>query len=413
MTQGSCIPTCYGSRLDLSDIASAFWCVYEFFNQCATLGAGMRLVHIIIFVTHFLLGIAVHAQEGARSMGMVVHHNYRVDVGEEQLSECPYTNDPGLKTIKSPDGRDVYAYKEILPAHFKEWKDSLVADEIITDNVISIPDVVCHSRGIHRIEFVTPIVEYLGWTGLNIEYRPRIGTSGWIARGLEAPAFENEELLNQLKILGAARANHKYEDPYQDGVSHSNVKNTYLKVSPQQGFSIFKRMAHEPNGNRNFWREVFESEVPVYLTEGTKKAASLLTNGYPAISVSGVCAGMRIVDRAGVVSEPRLREDLIALLRRKRTVFIVFDTDTSEPIRKFVCHALGLFAYLLEKEGARVKVIDLPGPEKGVDDFLVARGLEAFNMLSDKALDVREWRKLHGIEKGDLALLTQYYACRI
>jgi hypothetical protein len=47
---------------------------------------------------------------------------------------------------------------------------------------------------------------------------------------------------------------------------------------------------------------------------------------------------------------------------------------------------------LLSIEKCKVRVIDLPGPEKGVDDFVVAQGEDAFNVLYHKAETLDIWQ---------------------
>lgn len=47
---------------------------------------------------------------------------------------------------------------------------------------------------------------------------------------------------------------------------------------------------------------------------------------------------------------------------------------------------------LLAVEGCEVRVIDLPGPEKGVDDFVVAQGQKAFDELYDQSDTLDIWQ---------------------
>jgi branched-subunit amino acid transport protein AzlD len=48
---------------------------------------------------------------------------------------------------------------------------------------------------------------------------------------------------------------------------------------------------------------------------------------------------------------------------------------------------------LLQEAGARVKVINLPGPDKGVDDFIAASGPLAYEKLSHLAPTFRDWQQ--------------------
>ncbi|MCC5640808.1 KilA-N domain-containing protein [Nostoc sp. CHAB 5844] len=46
---------------------------------------------------------------------------------------------------------------------------------------------------------------------------------------------------------------------------------------------------------------------------------------------------------------------------------------------------------LLVAEGCQLRVIDLPGPQKGVDDFIVAQGCDAFHALYNTAVALELW----------------------
>ncbi len=365
------------------------------------------LILIFVLIAEFAL-----AQKATPTPELVVYNNYQVILKDAKLSDCIDTKDPRLKMIDSPDMKKIHAFKDILPEHFQEWKDSLVRDEIINDNVISIPDVVCQKRNLRKLEFFTPIVDFMGWQKVKVAYNPKIGRTGWIVRGLEPIGFNSDNLLNQIKIIGTNREM-KYEDPYVGNIDHINIKNVYLKITSEQSDFIFKNINHIPKQQSNFWKEVFSSDVAVHLTEGAKKAGTLLTIGYPSIGIPGVCAGMHLVDQQKMNVAPSLREDLLELLKIKRIVYIVFDNDKSTQIKEFVQNAEIIFGVLLAKAGAKVMIVDLPGPEKGVDDFIVAHGHEAYRKLLSQAVDIEEWMKKHNMPEGNLALIRQYYACRI
>ena len=128
----------------------------------------------------------------------------------------------------------------------------------------------------------------------------------------------------------------------------------------------------------HFWEWVWTYNLPIIICEGAKKAAALLSAGYVAIALPGVWNGRK--KRQGNRPE-HLIPDLQHFATADRTFFFCFDHDTHPKTRQHVSQALLRTGKLLEQANCTVKVIRLPGPEKGVDDFIVARGAESFDQL--------------------------------
>ncbi|MHC5732766.1 MAG: DUF3854 domain-containing protein, partial [Nostoc sp.] len=75
-----------------------------------------------------------------------------------------------------------------------------------------------------------------------------------------------------------------------------------------------------------------------------------------------------------------------------RQVNICFDSDTKPETVQRVRTAISRMGRLLVNEGCSLRVIDLPlGAEKGVDDFIVAKGKEAFDALYNTAVALELW----------------------
>jgi len=140
---------------------------------------------------------------------------------------------------------------------------------------------------------------------------------------------------------------------------------------------------------KGFWQWVTENNIPVIICEGAKKAAALLTCGYAAIAIPGITSGYRTLkDDFGNVTSRQLIPDLTAFTTKKRTFYICFDYETQPRTIKAVNNALAQLGCLLQEKNASVKVIRLPGTEKGVDDLLVAQGAAAFDTLYDNSVDL-------------------------
>ena len=107
-----------------------------------------------------------------------------------------------------------------------------------------------------------------------------------------------------------------------------------------------------------------DASAPLWITEGIKKGDALASRGAVALSLTGVWNF-----KVGQTHDQLLPcFDHVAL--EGREVTIVFDADVM--VKAEVQSALGRLIPPLERRGAVVRVAYLPGPEKGVDDYLAA-----------------------------------------
>ncbi|MGB3651418.1 MAG: plasmid replication protein, CyRepA1 family [Rivularia sp. (in: cyanobacteria)] len=138
-----------------------------------------------------------------------------------------------------------------------------------------------------------------------------------------------------------------------------------------------------------FWKWVMEHNIPVIICEGVKKAATLLTSGYAAIGVPGITSGYRVIkDKFGKVIRRQLIPDLTAFSITKRTIYICFDFETELKKTNAVNNAISQLGLLFKEKNCPVQVIELPGMEKGVDEFIVAKGAAAFDKIYRQSLNL-------------------------
>lgn len=121
----------------------------------------------------------------------------------------------------------------------------------------------------------------------------------------------------------------------------------------------------------------------IYLTEGEKKAAALCKVGLPCIAVPGVWGwkskrhGVRVIKDFQAIKWSYENDDGEIV---PRPLAMVFDNDVI--IKPEVLAALNALSYELTNFGAAVFIVHLPeGKLKGVDDFLVAKGVTKFQAL--------------------------------
>ncbi len=138
-----------------------------------------------------------------------------------------------------------------------------------------------------------------------------------------------------------------------------------------------------------------EADVPLFITEGEKKALKLTQEGFSAVGLGGIWNF-----RTHEMPANQLIADLELIAWKDRIVRIVPDSDAW--VKDQALCAIYVLARLLEARGATVLIVKLPtldGHDKtGSDDFLVAKGTQAFRRLVDRAVTLghpafKAWRE--------------------
>lgn len=270
--------------------------------------------------------------------------------------------------------------------HRQEWLASGVDPGIIDLNVETLIDT---QSELTEVSF--PIAERLNWPITRFGHQARPKLRGWWVSGVDP--------LNQWQRMMWGRFKPDADTPVIDREKGKPAK--YLSPSLGSGSSrlvlldvplyIWQRVAARyqmvispddiPQG---FWCWVQRNNVPVVLTEGEKKAGCLLTIGYAAIALPGIFNGYRKLPHA-------LIPELAIFATSERIVSICFDYETTPKTVQNVQIAIAKLGTLFQKADCTVHVITLPGPEKGIDDFVVAQGSTAFESLYQAAFPLDRW----------------------
>ena len=176
--------------------------------------------------------------------------------------------------------------------------------------------------------------------------------------------------------------------PQQTGSNHSSVAPFLV----EEALSKFGQ-----EEDQEFWRWTLKTpELPLLITEGAKKAGSLLTAGYAAIALPGIWGGYRQPkdEQGNRVGKPKLIPQLEAFAGAGREVVFVFDSDTKPKTVANVRRAILTTGKLLQQQGCQVSVITWSYPEKGVDDLMAARGAECFHALYNDRISLEEFELL-------------------
>lgn len=154
--------------------------------------------------------------------------------------------------------------------------------------------------------------------------------------------------------------------------------------------------------------QVRDHRVPLFITEGCKKADSAITAGLCCISVVGVWNWRGVDQHGGKAALPDW--DMIPLCSRSkkpRSVTLVFDSDVMSKLP--VHRALQRLSALLTARGAKVQFIYLPdkpdGSKQGLDDFLAA-GNTVQDLMKFAADELRpipeEWEPLLPLDTAEM-----------
>jgi hypothetical protein len=252
--------------------------------------------------------------------------------------------------------------ESIAPAHWQEWLDSGIHPDLIRANLRSIDgsvtyEYLCYADRIQRTNsgrLATHILRRYAHTE----------AGGWWCAGIDPLA----DSLNPGETMqwGCFKPDRPRVDPQRG----KTIKYEHpLKVATR---AFFLQVPGQPT----FWADrLADPSEPLILVEGAKKAAALLSRGYAAIALPGVFNGRRVTrDEWGKVYSESLIPELAAFAAAGRPIYFCFDHDPKPTTQRQVNLAIATTGKLLADAGCDVRVITLPGPEKGVDDFLMALG---------------------------------------
>jgi hypothetical protein len=301
----------------------------------------------------------------------------------------------------------------IAPAHWAEWLASGVHPDIVIANVCSL-----QGEAVYDYLFYSPRLPRTNTgriaSGYLREYAC-LETGGWWCSGLDPLNNWHRMVWGQFKgnsprrRAQAVSSGNCSSEPGPRGVIEKIIKYDappkeptrafFLEVSNAIALQIYQRMGVMPTEGdriRGFWHCVWAYNLPIVITEGAKKAGALLSAGYAAIALPGISSGYRTPkDEAGVRQGQRyLIPDLQHFATPGRPVFFCFDHDLKPSTQAAVRTNLGITARLFETAGCSVFVVSLPGPEKGVDDFIVQHSAAAFHKRYEQALPLATWQTL-------------------
>lgn len=257
----------------------------------------------------------------------------------------------------------------IRPLHFEEWSSgSGVSYDVITLNVRSLDDPQEIDELLNR--------------NSNQRWKHWEHGEGWCVVGIDPatdePTYEGVQFKPDQPVQRYENGQPKFKRNGEPDLQK------YFSASGSEAAPMFL-----DTGVAGYWQSVLrDSTRRLLVTEGAKKAGAALSIGEACISLPGVTTGQR---------KGRLKKMLEQFCRIGRTVILAFDSDLFHNVN--VCKALDKLGKQIAAAGAVVKVLMLPVDRKGIDDFIVKYGAEAFHSLVSEALTLEEWRDEYLLRK--------------
>lgn len=141
-----------------------------------------------------------------------------------------------------------------------------------------------------------------------------------------------------------------------------------------------------------FWQWIEDNpSLRITITEGAKKAASLLSAGHLAIALPGIFSGYRSKIN-GVDCIPFLIPQLAIFAVEGREIAFCFDNDENPKTIANVNIAINKTGKLLKHKGCNVSVVSWDAPYKGVDDLIYNLGEETYDRMLDRRMSLDNWR---------------------
>ncbi|MGF1542612.1 MAG: plasmid replication protein, CyRepA1 family [Pleurocapsa sp.] len=287
--------------------------------------------------------------------------------------------------------------------HLAEWKASCVDEELIQLNVIPLEgsaaaEYLLYSNAIPRRNDGRISQGFL-------QRYAHTHAGGWWCAGVDILTGEEDVwgcFKPECPRASGDRCSPKtikYEHPPKAPTGLFALKVTlgiWEKIARRYQVEILPTDLNRDRADLGFWQWLrLHPEIPLCITEGAKKAGTLLSAGYGAIALPGIHNGYRTPkDKSGKrIGKSHLIPQLQALATGKREIYLVFDRDTKPNTVKAVNGAIRKTGYLLQKSGCGVKVVQWhPQLGKGVDDLIANHGEKSFDEAYDHALCLDTWK---------------------
>jgi hypothetical protein len=227
---------------------------------------------------------------------------------------------------------------------------------------------------------------------------------GWVTSGCNADGTESGTVA-YFKADYPRQSQDKGKDIKYETPAGEEATPLQPWVDDQTAQEIYQRFRVIPLEGETFWQVVYRCKLPLVITEGLKKALSVISHGMPAIALRGVCCWHK-------KKQPtELHLALKHFATKGRKIYVCFDQDAKEITKKLVKGQLFKLGAALQKQGCIVHTLNWDiALGKGIDDVLYGLGAEAqhwFDGLIENALTLKAYRRAES-KKASIAQIAQY-----
>jgi hypothetical protein len=308
----------------------------------------------------------------------------------------------------------------LKPSHFQEWRSSAVDPEIIRLNVESLSGDAALERLTEnaiekigkdhktRLQYATsPVAEILnrykdmsdqGWWASGIDILAGGEPSQWGCYKPDKPRLSTEKLKpikyehpakTPTEIFALKVSDHIWQ---AIGDKYGIAPYCLLPIKDTDTPPLISNLSDTPGVT--FWAWVLDNpSIALLITEGAKKAGSLLSAGYVAIALPGIYSGFRQDKEWGnAIGLPYLIPQLLPFCGGGREVVFCFDQDSKPKTIKNVRRAIEKTGKLLTYKGCKVSVARWSPYWKGCDDFIASQGVESFNQVFSERISLDQYK---------------------
>ncbi|NEQ10238.1 MAG: DUF3854 domain-containing protein [Moorea sp. SIO4E2] len=281
--------------------------------------------------------------------------------------------------------------------HIAKWqlwkKNHLIEGGLVHDHTRGF-NVKANNRGIKRSRTEAELKTKGGLTDPNKknteqapQYRTEEGPKYFLPRGQQAGIVLPQFSFKTARRL-IAKNNPELLDQFPE---EKDARDWLMEHNPEAAEQI---KGFEVKGSHVFWEFVpLHPEIPILITEGAKKALSLISHEYPAIALLGIM--MHSEPQADYPDQtPPLKEEIVRLCQPGRRWYICLDNDKGKPkAEKNGIKARGAIAIKLKKLGCFPWVMEWDRSHgKGIDDVIAKEGEGFLNQTWEEAQRFCAWR---------------------
>ena len=344
---------------------------------------------------------------------------FRFTFGATLLLHLLLTPDVTWATPPSVDSPDLirwnygrgytYRYRQPTAAARKEWQEgSAIAKDLTDLNLISLPPAYKDKAG----SLGYPLLD-----ALQIDYGPfeRVYSLSSFPESMLIWTYSGYDLTT---LQPSSDFEFKISPPLMDTGKYDKTRFGHIiklpRVSGRIARVIFPNKSfatstieHE---DESFWPEVFNSNVPIIITEGHKKALSILSTGLVAVGMLGGCRGFEIEQS----TEPptlQLAPEIKALFASKQRLFYInFDYDPEKRTRAIIRGTTLALAQAAISFGHQVRIVQFPDSKyKGADDFIVKFGAKSYRNLIRSSLSFNKFSQLQTVPSITIQSMFKEY----